>query len=81
MLGHDAMTTTNYIVTVTSENRVYLNGNIELVTSVEAANMLSLSRARISQLITDGKIRGYKLKALLLVPVDDLVRYMDSKEG
>ena len=75
------MNMANYIVTVTSENRVYLNGNIELVTSVEAANMLSLSRARISQLITDGKIRGYKLKALLLMPVDDLVRYMDSKEG
>lgn len=75
------MTTANYIVTVTSENRVYLNGNVELVTSVEAANMLSLSRARISQLIADGRIRGYKLKALLLVPVDDLVAYMDSKEG
>ena len=73
--------TNNYIVTVTNENRVYLNGNIELVTSVEAANMLSLSRARISQLITDGRIRGYKLKALLLVPVDDLVAYMNSKEG
>lgn len=73
--------TSNYIVTVTNENRVYLNGNVELVTSVEAANMLSLSRARISQLITDGRIRGYKLKALLLVPVDDLVAYMDSKEG
>ena len=70
----------NYIVTVTSENRVYLNGNTELVTSVEAANMLSLSRARISQLITDGRIRGYKLKALLLVPMDDLVRYMDSRD-
>lgn len=75
------MTTDNYIVTVTGENRVYLNGNIELVTSVEAANMLSLSRARISQLITDGKIRGYKLKALLLVPVDDILRYIDSREG
>lgn len=75
------MTMNNYIVTVTSENRVYLNGNIELVTSVEAANMLSLSRARISQLIADGRIRGYKLKALLLVPVDDLIRYADSKEG
>lgn len=75
------MSTANYIVTVTNENRVYLNGNTELVTSVEAANMLSLSRARISQLITDGRIRGFKLKALLLVPVDDLVAYMDSKEG
>ncbi len=75
------MTTANYIVTVTDENRVYLNGNVELVTSVEAANMLSLSRARISQLIADGRIRGYKLKALLLVPVDDLTTYMNSKEG
>ena len=71
----------NYILTVTSENRIYLNGNVELVTSVEAANMLSLSRARISQLIADGRIRGYKLKALLLVPVDDIVSYTDAKEG
>lgn len=71
----------DYIVSVTRQNRVYLNGNTELITSVEAANMLSVSRARVSQLIAENRIRGYKLKALLLVPVDDIVSYMDAREG
>lgn len=69
----------DYIVSVTSAGKVYLNGNTELITSVEAATMLQVSRARISQLISDNRLRGYKLKALLLVPVDDLMAYMDSR--
>lgn len=69
----------DYIVSVTSAGKVYLNGNTELITSVEAANMLQVSRARISQLISDNRLHGYKLKALLLVPVDDLAAYMDSR--
>lgn len=73
--------TQDYIVSVTAQNHVYLNGNVELITSVEAANMLSVSRARISQLISENRIRGFKLKALLLVPVDDIVSYMDAREG
>ena len=69
----------DYIVSVTSAGKVYLNGSTELITSVEAATMLQVSRARISQLISDNRLHGYKLKALLLVPVDDLMAYMDSR--
>lgn len=71
----------DYIVSVTSTGKIYLNGNVELVTSVEAANMLSVSRARISQLIADNRLRGFKLKALLLVPVDDVYSYKDSRSS
>lgn len=67
----------NYIVSVTSEGKIYLNGNTELITSVEASDMLGVSRARVSQLISENRLRGFKLKALLLVPVDDILTYID----